>query len=65
MCEVTPSRALCSLSKVEQEISRFWSESKDYLLEHNGQEHAWEHGRMGKIIIGCDNPCSLEIDANK
>lgn len=38
--KVAPVQAPFSLFKVEQTISRFYSESKVYLIKHNSQKRA-------------------------
>ena len=40
MYKVVPVQAPSSLFKVEQTISRFYSESQVYLIKHNSQEQA-------------------------
>lgn len=63
MYKVAPVQTPFSLFKVEQTISRFYSESKVYLIKHNSQKQAWEHGCVLNIVIGCDNPCELKSNS--
>lgn len=63
MYKVLPVQAPFSLFKVEQTISRFYCESQVYLIKHNSQGQAWEHGCVLNVVIGCDNPCKLKSNS--
>lgn len=63
MYKAAPVQAPFSLFKVEQTISRFYSESKVYLIKHNSQKQASEHGCVLSIVIGCGNPCELKSNS--